>query len=114
VFAEHLASRTRVGLAVAAALTTACAPDAWRSDPGYNGWTNRIIQECYPRSIGGAQLSTAFMQPAFLDLTSQRYFRKIDANQYADSVNSFYPGDNRAAIGCIESKLPPLVSPTIR
>jgi hypothetical protein len=51
------------------------------------------------------------MQSAFLDLTSKLYFKKIDVRQYTDSVNSFYPGDNRPAIDCLVAKLPPTVSP---
>jgi hypothetical protein len=100
-----------VFLVVAVAGLAACAPDAWRSDPGFNGWTNRITQECYPRSIGGAQFSNLFMDASFLDYTSRLYFRKIDVQQYRDAINSFYPGDNRAGIDCVVAKLPPTVSP---
>ena len=32
---------------------------------------------------------------------------RINAQQYANSLNSFYPGDNRAAIECIVARLPP-------
>jgi len=111
-----VASRALTGacLLLAVAVTTACAPDSVRPDPGFDGWTNRITQECYPRSIGGAQFTALFNQPSFLDLTSRLYFRRIDVQQYTGSVNSFYPGDNRAAIECIVSKLPPTVSPTMR
>ncbi|HLB14566.1 MAG TPA: hypothetical protein VJM14_06535 [Burkholderiales bacterium] len=104
-------ARTTICLVVAAAGIAACAPDAWKSDPGYDGWTNRIIQECYPRSIGGAQFTNLFMDSSFLDYTSRLYFRKIDVQQYRDAINSFYPGDNRAGIDCVVSKLPPTVSP---
>ena len=111
-----MAGRALTGacLVLAVALTTACAPDAWRSDPGFNTWSGRVARECYPRPIGGAQLNDRFSQPAFLDLTSRAYHRGIDAKQYTDAINSFYPGDNRAAIECITSKLPPTVSPTMR
>jgi len=110
-----VAGRALTGACLLIALAvTACAPDAWRSDPGFDGWTNRITQECYPRSIGGAQFTALFNQPSFLDLTSRLYFRRIDVQQYTDSVNSFYPGDNKVALDCIVSKLPPTVSPTMR
>jgi hypothetical protein len=104
-------ARALAWLLAALALTTACAPDAWRSDPGFDRWTDRVAQECYPRSIGGVQLSTLFNQSAFLDLTSRLYFRRIEVRQYTDSVDGFYPGDNRAAIECIVSRLPQTVSP---
>ena len=103
--------RATAFLLVAATGIAACAPDAWKASPGYDGWTNQVIQECYPRSIGGAQLTPLFNQPAFLDQTSRLYFGKIDRQQYTDAVNSFYPGDNKAALDCIFSKLPPTVSP---
>jgi hypothetical protein len=96
---------------IAAAGLAACAPDAWKPDPGFDGWTNRITQECYPRSIGGAQFTQLFMNSSFLDSTSRLYFGKIDRQQYTDVINSFYPGDNKAALDCIFAKLPPTVSP---
>lgn len=98
-------------LVVATAAIAACAPDAWKPAPGFDGWTNRITQECYPRTIGDAQFTALFNQPSFLDLTSRLYFGKIDRHQYTDQVNSFYPGDNRAALDCMFAKLPPTVSP---
>jgi hypothetical protein len=104
-------SALRAGLLVAAAGITACAPDAWKSDPGFNGWTNRVTQECYPRSIGGAQFTQLFMNPSFLDYASRLYSGKIDAQQFRDAVNSFYPGDNQAGIDCLVAKLPPTVGP---
>jgi len=103
--------RAAAYLLVATAGIAACAPDAWKSDPGFNGWTNRVIQECYPRSIGGAQLTPLFNDASFLDSASRLYFRKIDVQQFTGFVNGFYPGDNKAAIDCIVSKLPPTVSP---
>jgi hypothetical protein len=106
-----VAVRALTGTCLAVALTTACAPDAWRSDPGFNRWIDRVAQECYPRSIGGAQLSDRFSEAAFLDLTSRAYHRLIEVKQYTGSVDSFYPGDNRAALECIVSRLPPTVSP---
>ena len=104
-------ARTAICLLLAAVGIAACAPDAWRSDPGFDGWTNRVIQECYPRSIGGAQLTPLFNNASFLDSASRLYSRKIDVQQFTDFTNSFYPGDNKAAIDCIVSKLPPTVSP---
>jgi hypothetical protein len=107
-------ARTTICLLVAAAGIPACAPDSVRSDPGFNGWTNRVIQECYPRSIGGAQLTPLFNDASFLDSASRLYFRKIDVQQFTGFVNGFYPGDNKAALDCIVTKLPPQVSPTMR
>ena len=97
---------TGAGLLIALAVT-ACAPDSWRPDPEFNRWASNLIQECHPRSIGGAQLDSRLRQETFLNLTSRLYFGQINVQQYTNSVNSFYPGDNRAAIECIVSRLPP-------
>ncbi len=104
-------ARAATYLLVATAGIAACAPDAWKSDPGFNGWTNQVIQECYPRSIGGAQFTPLFNDPSFLDSASRLYYRKIDVQQFTSFVNGFYPGDNKAGIDCIVSKLPPTVGP---
>jgi len=97
-----------VGLAIAVA---ACAPDSWRPDPEFNRWAGRVIQECHPHTIGKEPLDSRFRQETVLNLTSRLYFGQINVQQYANSLNSFYPGDNRAAIECIVSRLPPTVSP---
>jgi hypothetical protein len=109
--AHAVLPRAAVCLAVAAAGIAACAPDAWKASPGFDAWTNRVIQECYPRSIGGAQFTALFNNASFLDAASRLYFRKIDVPQFTDFVNGFYPGDNKAGIDCLASKLPPTVSP---
>ncbi len=104
-------ARATACLLAAAAALAACAPDAWKPDPGFDGWTNRVTQECYPRSIGGAQFTALFNNPSFLDSASRLYFRKIDVPQFTSFVNGFYPGDNKAGIDCLVSKLPPTVGP---
>jgi len=109
--AHPVLPRAAVCLVVAAPGLAACAPDSVRPNPGFDGWTNRVIQECYPRSIGGAQLTPLFNDASFLDSASRLYFRKIEVQQFTSFVNGFYPGDNKAAIDCIVSKLPPTVSP---
>jgi hypothetical protein len=92
---------------LAALAVTACAPDSWRPDPEFDAWTARLIRECHPRTIGGAQLDTRLRQPAFLNVTSRLFFGQVNVAQWTSSVNSFYPGDNRAAIECIVARLPP-------
>lgn len=95
---------TRASLLLALA---ACAPDSWRPDPEFNRWAAGLVQECHPHSVGGAQLDTRLRQETFLNLTSRLYFGRINVQQFTNSVNSFYPGNNRAAIECIVSRLPP-------
>jgi hypothetical protein len=93
---------------------TACAPDAWRSaldswrpGPEFNAWARRVIQECHPLTVGMEPLDSRFRQETFLNLTSRLHAGRINVQQYSNSLNSFYPGDNRAAIECIVSRLPP-------
>jgi hypothetical protein len=97
---------TSVNLLMALA-AAACAPDSWRPDPEFSRWAGRVIQECHPLTIGKETLDSRFRQETFLNLTSRLYFGRINVQQYSNSLNSFYPGDNRAAIECIVSRLPP-------
>jgi hypothetical protein len=105
-----------LGLAVAA-----CDPNAWRdafdlSRPGpeFTQWARRVIQECHPRTIGKETLDSRFGHETFLNLTWRLYSGRISVQQYTASVDSFYPGDNRAAIECIRERLPPAERPAAR
>jgi hypothetical protein len=97
---------TGVGLLIALAVT-ACAPDSWRPDPEFNRWAGRVTRECHPLTIGKEPLDSRFRQETFLNLTSRLYAGRINVQQYTNSLDSFYPGNNRAAIECIVSRLPP-------
>jgi len=88
------------------AAVTACAPDSVRRDPAFDAWTYRVGKECYPHPIGSAQVWDLMREAAFLDLTSRLYHRKIDAKEFTGWVNTFYPGNNKAAIDCIVARLP--------
>jgi hypothetical protein len=110
-----VAGRALIGVGLVTALmVTACDPEAWRSafegsrpGPEFSGWARRVIQECHPRSIGKETLDGRFGQDTFSNLTWRLYSGQINVQQYTNSVNSFYPGDNRAAIECIVARLPP-------
>jgi hypothetical protein len=114
-----VASRALIGVGLLTALmVAACDPDAWRSafdswrpDPEFNRWASRVTQECHPRTIGKEPLDSRFRQETFFNLTSRLYSGRITVQQYANSLNSFYPGDNRAAIECIVARLPPPATP---
>lgn len=81
--------------------------DSWRPGPEFNRWAGRVIQECHPDTIGKETLDGRFGQETFFNLTARLYSGRINVQQYTNSVNSFYPGDNRAAIDCIVARLPP-------
>ncbi len=112
-----MAGRALTGALLAVALAVAvaaCAPDAWRSafdasrpGPEFSSWARRVSQECHPLSIGKEMLDGRFGQETFSNLTWRLYSGRISVQQYTNSVNSFYPGDNRAAIECIVARLPP-------
>ncbi len=101
-------------LLVTALMVAACDPEAWRSaldtrraDPEFNAWAGRVMRECHPLTIGKEPIESRFRQETVLNLTSQLYAGRINVRQYTSSLNSFYPGDNRAAIECIVARLPP-------
>jgi len=89
-----------------AALTAACAPRDVGPEPGFDGWVNELGQVCYPNSIGSVQIRQLFYQAAFIDLASRLYYGKITPDQFRGMVQTFYPGDNKAAVDCIISRLP--------
>lgn len=104
--AKRALMRQVLPILLAAATGAACAPDSIRSDPVFDAWTYRVGKECYPHSIGSVQVYDLLREAAFLDLTSRLYHKRIDAKEYVGWVNTFYPGNNHAAIDCILSKLP--------
>lgn len=98
-------SRRRVLLAVATALA-GCAPDSWRYAPTFNDFLREIARECHPSSIGKLQISNLTSDPFFINQTSRLYHRTISARQYVTAMNSFFPGNNAAALDCILERVP--------
>jgi hypothetical protein len=102
-------------VAATAALVAGCAPDEFRSSPGYDGFLDRIGRVCYPDTIG----PTLVMEWAqgrgpggsgagFLDATSSLYYGKWTPTQYRQFVTAM--SDNGAAtnkaIDCIIGQVP--------
>jgi hypothetical protein len=110
-----VAGRALIAVGLGTALmVAACDPEAWRSaldtrraDPEFNAWAARVMRECHPLTIGKEPIESRFRQETVLNLTSRLYAGRINVQQYSNSLNSFYPGDNRAAIECIVARLPP-------
>ena len=91
-------------------LVSACAPEDYAPEPGYNGFLTVISEKCYPLTIGGSQVSALVgASPPFLKATSRLYHRRIDADAYRNLVTAFSdrsPQTNEA-INCIVDHLPP-------
>ena len=109
-------SRSRVAALAASALVAACAPDAFKPSPGFDGFLDLVGQECYPDTIGGVlvrQLAQGYGPGAgsgagFMDATSSLYYGKWTPTQYRQFVVGFT--DNGTAtnkgIDCIIAHLP--------
>lgn len=97
------------------------APDAFRPDPAYQAFLDRVQKNCRdvyvgPNSINGTLLS----DPAFLDLTSRFFNGIISRQSYIDALSGGYAArSDSPGIGCIlgqmpmESSLPPSIAPPI-
>jgi hypothetical protein len=102
--------------ALAAILTTACAPDAMnnRAATGFDGFVNQVQRACAPVQLGRYQLATPLMGGGgdgsydyWLDQTSRLYSRQISPGQYRESLTAFFGAGNDATISCITANLPP-------
>ena len=97
------------------------APDAFRPDPGYQAYLDRIQKNCRdtyvgPNSINGTLLS----DPAFLDLASRFFNGIISQQSFVDALSGGYNArSDSPGIRCIlgqmppESSLPPSTVPPI-
>jgi len=112
-----MAINHRSAAVAAAVLLSACAPDEFKSSPGYDGFLDRIGQVCYPDTIGptlvrewaqGRAPGGGSAGSGFLDATSKLYYGKMDPVTYRKFVTAFT--DNGAAtnkaISCIIAQLP--------
>ena len=98
-------------LLAAAMFVAGCAPDAFRPSPGYDAFLRVISQECFPRSIGGQQISRLVTHgsPPFLNATSRLYHGQIDGGTYRNLITAFSDNSRQTndAIDCIIGNLPP-------
>ena len=98
-------------LLAAGMFVAGCAPDTVGPAPGYDGFLDVISQKCYPKTIGGRQISGLVMNgaPPFLDATSRLYYGKIDGDNYRSLVTAFSDNGSQTndAIDCIIGQLPP-------
>jgi len=98
--------RCAVAVLVGAVALAACAPDSWRRSPEFNEFLWQISRECHPRSIVGMQISSLTSDAFFLNQTSRLFHKSIAPQQYVVGINSFFPGNNAAALDCILERVP--------
>lgn len=100
-------ARLRVVVALPALLASACggslvAPEG----PTSEAFLDKVDQRCGKLSVGSQPidylLDSNSDDTTFLDETSKFGAGTIDAETYANDINSFYPmGNNTAAITCV-------------
>ena len=101
-----------VPLLFTATLVAACAPDALKPLPGYNGFLQQVQQVCAYTLIGtyyAGDLAgdTGSMQSVyFIDQTSRLYFYKITPDNWIAGVTAFMQGrSSDPGIRCVLDQL---------
>jgi hypothetical protein len=100
-------NKTRMGSAILALALGACAPDAWRPDPGYEAFLNTIQKECAYFQIGTSGYEQLFGDSRFLDITSRLYYGKVTRQGWQESMEAMYSANpNDRGMACLLAKLP--------
>lgn len=113
---DTLASSPRSLLLVAALLGAlgGCAPDAWKPNPTYDTFLNKVDKNCGTMRIGEVTISQ-LMNPGsnlystyFVDLTSRFDLGRVSAEDYVDGISStFTTIRDSAGIRCIVAQKNP-------
>ena len=97
---------------LAAVLLAACAPDAVKPSPGYQGFLTQVQNACYYQRIGLANVGDILTNPGnmqstyFVDMTSRLYFGKITRQNWIDGVTSFIQGRaSDSGVQCVLDQL---------
>jgi hypothetical protein len=83
---------------VGAALIAACAPDAWKPSPGFDGFLAQVQNACYYQRIGVVNVGDMLTNPGsmqstyFIDQTSRLYHGKITRESWTSGVTAFIQG----------------------
>lgn len=81
-----------------ATLLAACAPDAWKASPGYDGFLDQVQKACYYQRIGVVNVGDMLTNPGnmqstyFIDQTSRLYHGKITRDSWTSAVTAFIQG----------------------
>lgn len=88
----------RAAAVAAAATLAACAPDAWKPAPGFDGFLNQVQNACYYQRIGLVNVGDMLINPGnmqagyFIDETSRLYYGKITRDSWTSAVTAFIQG----------------------
>ena len=108
----------RAALAAAAIVSsgalTGCAPDAWKPNPTYDAFLNKVDKNCGPMRIGEASISQ-LLNPGsnlysayFVDMTSRFETGRISADAYKEGIASTFTTIlDTAGIRCIIAQKSP-------
>jgi hypothetical protein len=95
-----------------AALVAACAPDAWKPAPGYDGFLNQVQNACYYQRIGLVNVGDMLTNPGstqagyFIDETSRLYYDKITPDNWTSAVTAFMQGrSDDPGVRCVLDQL---------
>lgn len=84
--------------ALAAAALAACAPDAWKPAPGFDGFLTQVQNACYYQRIGMVNVGDMLNNPGnmqsiyFTDQTSRLYYGRISRDNWTSAVTAFIQG----------------------
>lgn len=86
----------------------ACAPDAWKPNPTYDAFLNKVDKNCGTMRIGEASISQ-LMNPGsnlysayFVDMTSRFELGRISTDDYVDGISTTFTTIlDTAGIRCI-------------
>jgi hypothetical protein len=101
------------GAAMLPLVFAACAPDAWKANPAYDSFLNKVQQACGNKSIGEATVNDLMNQDAstysayFVDLTSRYDLGKISQQDYVAGVMSVGGGRESEGLKCIVAQKTP-------
>lgn len=84
------------------------APDAFRPDPGYDAFLDRVQKNCRGVYVGPNGIdATLLSDPAFLDLTSRFFNGILSQQRYVDALSGGYDArPDSAGIRCILQQMP--------
>ncbi|MEO8124207.1 MAG: hypothetical protein ABI633_09175 [Burkholderiales bacterium] len=91
-----------------------CAPDAWKPNPTYDAFLNKVDKNCGTMRIGEVTISQ-LMNPGsnlystyFVDMTSRFELGRISTQDYVDGISTtFTTIENTAGIRCIVAQKSP-------
>ena len=110
---QPVRARLLFGAAVLPLVFAACAPDAWKVNPTYDAFLNKVQQVCGNKSMGEPTVNDLMNQDSpmysvyFVDLTSRFVLGKISQQDYVSGVMSVGGGRESEGLKCILAQKTP-------